>query len=50
MSILDAVKKRFSVRRYSIATVEESELEPILEAARWSQSAKNLQEIGRAHV
>ncbi len=44
MSVLDIIKGRFSVRRYTSDPVNEPELETVLEAARWSQSAKNRQE------
>lgn len=44
MTVLDAIKTRFSVRRYQSAPLAEDDLSAILEAARFSQSAKNRQE------
>ncbi|MHB9029942.1 MAG: nitroreductase family protein, partial [Candidatus Latescibacterota bacterium] len=44
MSVLDVIRTRFSVRRYSAAPIEERELETVLEAARLSPSAKNRQD------
>ncbi|MBA7572808.1 NADH dehydrogenase [subsurface metagenome] len=43
MTILEAVKGRYSVRRYKNQPVNEKDLMTILESARWSQSAKNIQ-------
>ncbi len=44
MTVLEAIKKRFSVRKYSSKPVGEKDLNAILEAARYSQSANNLQD------
>jgi len=44
MTILDIIKARFSVRRYSPTPPGEQELRTVLEAARFSQSAKNRQD------
>ncbi|MBT4485182.1 MAG: nitroreductase [Candidatus Latescibacteria bacterium] len=44
MSVLDAIKGRFSVRHYLPEPVSENDLNTIIEAARFSQSAKNLQD------
>ena len=44
MTILETIKGRFSVRNYLSEPVSEKDLETILEAARLSQSAKNLQD------
>lgn len=44
MTVLDLIKGRYSVRRYTESDVPDADLQYILEAARWSQSAKNLQE------
>lgn len=44
MSVLDIIRERFSVRRYTPAPVSEEDLDTVLEAARLSQSARNLQE------
>ncbi len=44
MNILETIKGRFSVRSYLPETVSEKDLATILEAARLSQSAKNLQD------
>ena len=44
MSVLENIKARFSVRSYTAEPVSESDLNVILEAARYSQSAKNLQD------
>ncbi len=44
MDVMDAVKKRYSVRRYEDRPVEAEKLERVLEAARLAPSAKNLQE------
>jgi len=43
MEILDVIKGRYSVRKYRDEAVSDDELNEILEAARFSQSAKNLQ-------
>ena len=44
MTVLDAIKGRFSVRQYLPDPVSDDELATILEAARISPSAKNLQD------
>ena len=44
MPVLDLIKGRYSVRRYKEKQVPEDDLQYILNAAHWSQSAKNLQE------
>ena len=44
MTVLEAIKNRFSVRKYSSKPVDEKDLNAILEAARCSQSAKNIQD------
>ena len=44
MTVLDAIKGRFSVRNYTSQPVSDSNLSTILEAARFSQSAKNFQD------
>lgn len=44
MTILETIKGRFSVRSYLSEPVSEKDLATILEAARLSQSAKNLQD------
>ncbi len=44
MSVLDIIKGRFSLRSYAPKPVEDAAIERLLEAARFSQSAKNLQD------
>ncbi len=44
MSFLDTIKGRFSVRSYADEPVSDSDLATVLEAARFSQSARNLQD------
>jgi len=44
MSVLDVIKGRFSVRSYTNETVSDDDIAAILEAARFSQSARNLQD------
>ena len=44
MTVLDAIKGRFSVRKYTSEPVSDSDLATILEAARFSQSANNFQD------
>jgi nitroreductase len=44
MTVLDCIKGRFSVRKYTGQSVLDSDLETILEAARLAQSARNIQE------
>ena len=44
MTVLEAIKGRFSVRKYTSQPVSDSALATILEAARLSQSANNFQD------
>jgi len=44
MSVLEAIKKRYSCRSYEERPIEADKLETILEAARLAPSAKNLQD------
>ena len=44
MTVLDAIKKRYSCRAYAEKPVEEEKLAQVLEAARLAPSAKNLQD------
>ena len=44
MSVLEIIKGRFSVRHYESRKVSEDDLNTVIEAARCSQSAKNLQD------
>ncbi len=44
MTVLEAIKGRFSVRKYTSEPVSDSDLATILEAARFSQSANNFQD------
>jgi len=44
MDVMEAIKKRFSVRSYQEQPIEEKKLIDILESARLAPSAKNLQE------
>jgi len=44
MSILDTIKGRFSVRSYEEKPLSDNDLLKVLEAARYAQSAKNLQD------
>ena len=44
MDVMQAIKKRYSVRDYQERLVEETKLKSILEAARLAPSANNLQE------
>ena len=44
MDVSEAVRRRYSVRRYEDRPVEAEKLERVLEAARLAPSAKNLQE------
>ena len=44
MTVLEAIKKRYSCRSYLDKTIEREKLEQILEAARLAPSAKNLQD------
>ena len=44
MNVMEAIKKRYSVRSYQNQAVEKEKLESILEAARLAPSASNRQE------
>jgi nitroreductase len=44
MDVMDAIRQRFSVRKFKDYEIEESKLERVLEAARLAPSARNLQE------
>jgi nitroreductase len=44
MTILDAIRKRYSCRAYQDRSIEEEKLDTILEAARLAPSAKNTQD------
>jgi len=44
MNVMEAIKKRYSVRSYQDSAVETEKLESILEAARLAPSASNRQE------
>lgn len=44
MNVMEAIRKRYSVRNYEDRTVEKEKLESILEAARLAPSASNRQE------
>ena len=44
MDVMEAIKKRYSVRSYQDHVVETEKLESILEAARLAPSANNKQE------
>lgn len=44
MSVLNAIKQRYSVRTYKDKAITEKDLNAILEAARLAPSAKNMQE------
>ena len=44
MKVIDAIRGRFSVRHYQPEPVRDNDLATILDAARFSQSAKNLQD------
>ncbi|RKZ22514.1 nitroreductase [bacterium] len=43
MEVMDAIKKRRSIRRYEAREVEEEKIRLLLEAARLAPSARNLQ-------
>ena len=43
MTVMEAVRGRFSVRYYKSIPVTESDLITVLDAARFSQSARNIQ-------
>ena len=42
MTVLEAIKGRYSVRSYRPNMVTDEDLNAVLEAARFSQSAKNI--------
>ena len=44
MDVMEAIKKRYSVRSYQDRAVETEKLDSILEAARLAPSASNRQE------
>ena len=44
MTILEAVRKRYSCRAYQERAVEQEKLDEIFEAARLAPSARNLQD------
>ena len=44
MRVIDSIRSRFSVRKYLAKEVSEEDITAVLEAARFSQSAKNLQD------
>ena len=44
MTVLEAIKKRYSCRNYLEKNIEKEKLDQILEAARLAPSAKNLQD------
>lgn len=44
MDVMDAIRQRFSVRKFKKYEIEDSKLERVLEAARLAPSARNLQE------
>lgn len=44
MDVMDAIKERFSVRKFKSYEIEDKKLEWVLEAARLAPSARNLQE------
>ncbi len=44
MAVIDAIKKRYSCRKYQNKPIEKEKLREILEAARLAPSAKNLQD------
>ena len=44
MSILEAIRKRYSCRAYEARLIEQDKLDQILEAARLAPSAKNMQD------
>ena len=44
MTVLDIIKNRFSVRKFKPEPFSDSDLNAILEGARYSQSAKNFQD------
>jgi nitroreductase len=44
MEILNAIKKRYSCRKYESKPIEQEKLDTVLEAARLAPSAKNIQD------
>lgn len=44
MTVMDAIRQRFSVRKFKPFEIEEEKLNRVLEAARLAPSARNLQE------
>ncbi|MGC9318319.1 MAG: nitroreductase family protein [Armatimonadota bacterium] len=44
MDVMEAIRERFSVRKFKHYPVEEEKLEAVMEAARLAPSARNLQE------
>jgi nitroreductase len=44
MTVLEAIKKRYSCRNYIEKSIEKEKLDQVLEAARLAPSAKNLQD------
>ncbi|HCA48696.1 MAG TPA: nitroreductase [Armatimonadetes bacterium] len=44
MNVMEAIKQRFSVRKYKAYEIEDEKLERVIEAARLAPSARNLQE------
>jgi len=44
MTVIEAIRKRYSCRSYQDRTVEQEKLNQVLEAARLAPSAKNLQD------
>ncbi|MEA3400383.1 MAG: nitroreductase family protein [Armatimonadota bacterium] len=44
MDVMEAIRERFSVRKFKHYEIEEGKLETVLEAARLAPSARNLQE------
>lgn len=44
MTVMDAIRRRFSVRKFKPDEIEDEKLERVLEGARLAPSARNLQE------
>lgn len=44
MDVMDAIRQRFSVRKFKSYELEDSKLDRVMEAARLAPSARNLQE------
>ncbi|MGI5818599.1 MAG: nitroreductase family protein [Armatimonadota bacterium] len=44
MDVMDAIRQRFSVRKFKSYDIEDERIERVLEAARLAPSARNLQE------